>query len=695
MSWPQALPAAAFLLLALLAPGYLVLRALGLARLQSLAGAPAVFAAATGVLTVVYHWGGVPWTTLTATLGVLALVVLCLTGAALARAETRRRHGRRLPAGLTGWRRLRARLSPPAQGPRPWWPLGVVLTATALLSGSAAVAGIGPVDQPMQASDGVWHLNAVAYVRELADAYPVGALAPMYWGEVHYYPTGWHALAASIPAPVQVAAHLTLLVGLALVWPLGCASLLSALFSARSRRVRDGLPLLAGTFASVVATGPFVLMSTLWPYAWAVCLLPGTVALVMVARPRRGARRAAASRAGGWTAAGTGCLGLVTVHGTSVFNLAVIGLPAVLLVGLGVVRRRWRRDGRQRTVILALLAVAVLALVVGVIGFGDQLSMLASYTRPRSDLRVVWRQIVHDSAMVSVIRDGAWGGTSLSLVAVLGAVVAVARRRHRWAVLTAAGSILLILASANGRWSVLASPWYVQRARIQPLLEIAVLVLAATALEGLMDLVNRYQDPDSCVRWPWRPRRDGAPAGRLVRALAAVLVMASVAGMGSAAVARSAFHHYVVGFSYQPLTSRWPVMLSRLEVYFIRSSAERLPEDAVILGQPTNGSAYYWSMTGHDVVYPTLRRYDEPDRLYVAEHTSEILTDPGVCAALGRLGAHYYYTDDDPSEGGSRGGGETPRWRNQLDELPREALTPLASDGAHTLWLISGCGWTS
>ena len=99
MSWPQALPAAAFLLLALLAPGYLVLRALGLARLQSLAGAPAVFAAATGVLTVVYHWGGVPWTTLTATLGVLALVVLCLTGAALARAETRRRHGRRADAG--------------------------------------------------------------------------------------------------------------------------------------------------------------------------------------------------------------------------------------------------------------------------------------------------------------------------------------------------------------------------------------------------------------------------------------------------------------------------------------------------------------------------------------------------------------------------------------------------------------------
>ena len=72
----------------------------------------------------------------------------------------------------------------------------MVLTATALLSGSAAVAGIGPVDQPMQASDGVWHLNAVAYVRELADAYPVGALAPMYWGEVHYYPTGWHALAS-------------------------------------------------------------------------------------------------------------------------------------------------------------------------------------------------------------------------------------------------------------------------------------------------------------------------------------------------------------------------------------------------------------------------------------------------------------------------------------------------------------------
>ncbi|SDM36650.1 DUF6541 family protein [Actinomyces ruminicola] len=686
MTWLQALPAAAFLLGILLVPGYLVGRAFGLARLQAVGGAPTMSAAALGTLTVLYHWAGVPWRTVTAVIGTLVLLLLCLVGAAGARAWTRRRHGRP-PASGSGWDRLCAWLRPPAVGPGPWWPIGVALALAAALSGRAVITGIGAVDEPMQASDGVWHLNAVAYIRSLADAYPIGSLAPMYWGEVHYYPTGWHALAAIVPAPVTVSANLTVLVGLALVWPLGCASLLSALFSTPSRRVRDALPLLTGIVASTVATGPFVLMATLWPYGWAVCLLPGAVSLVMVARPRHGARRATASPAGGWLAAVVACLGLVAVHGTSVFNLAVIGVPALLVVGLAAVERRWRTGNRQRAVILGLVGMALVAVLIGVIGFWDQLRMLFTYHRPSASVVAVLREALHDSAMIWAFRDGGWGGATLTVVAAAGVIVSVIRRRHRWAILTAAVAAVLMIASVStdGPLRLLASAWYLQRARIVPLFEIAVVVLAATALETLVDVARAR----AAVLTPSPPRR----WGRVMRMAAVLLVAASVTALAGAAVARSGFHHYVIAFSYQPLATRWPMMLSDEEADFIRSSARLLPADAVVLGQPTNGSAYYLSLTGTDVVYPTLRRYAEADRRIVARHADQILDDPQVCAALDRLGAHYYYTDDDPTEGGAPGGAETPRWSNRLDELPREALTPLATDGAHTLWLISACGW--
>ena len=685
MTWLQALPAAAFLLLFLLAPGYLVGRAFGLARLQALGGAPAMTAAAIGALTVLYHWRHVGWNTVTVVVGTAVLLAVCLVGAAAARAWTRRRHGH-APVPMTGWGRLRAWLRPPAVGPGPWWPLGAVIALAAAFSAGAVITGIGEADQPMQASDGVWHLNAVAYMRALADAYPIGSLAPMYWGEVHYYPTGWHALAAIVPAPVTVAANLTALVGLAVVWPLGCASLLSALFSAPSRRLVDALPLLAGVLASAIATGPFVLMTTLWPYGWAVCLLPGAVSLVMVARPRHGARRAGASTAGGWLAAITACLGLVAVHGTSVFNLAVIGVPALLVVGLSAAAQHWSAGNRQRVIILAVVAFALLAVVVGIIGFWDQLRMLFTYHRPSASALAVLRESFHDSAMIRAVPNRGWGGASLTVVAAVGVIVSVARRRHRWAILTAVLAVLLMIASVStdSPLRLLASPWYLQRARIVPLLEIAVLVLATTAVEAMVDTARaRWRMPTE----PGRLRRRGA----WVRG-AVVVVAVSVTALGAAAVARTAFHHTVIAFSYQPLASRWPMMLADGEADFIRSSARLLPEDAVVLGQPTNGSAYYLSLTGTDVVYPTLRRYTDTDRRFVASHADQILVDPGVCAALDRLGVRYYYTDDDPTEGGAPGGAETPRWGNRLDELPREALTPVASDGAHTLWLITACG---
>ncbi|WP_341472743.1 DUF6541 family protein [Actinomyces wuliandei] len=640
-------------------PGYLLLRGLRVLRLQALAAAPSVASAGMGALVVLYHLLSLPWNTLTASLGLLVLLVAVLAVTRLAR--------RRWPG---------AEEDPP---PRTWWPLVAALVLACLLSAQAVLRGLGGIDTPMQASDGVWHLNAATYVRSQANAYPVGSLDPMYWGETHYYPTGWHALVAVVPASVPVAANVVALLGACVIWPLGCASLLSAVLPVASRRVRDGLPLLAGTVASSIATGPFSMLTTLWPYAWAVCLLPGAVPLILVCRPQRGPapRRTTTWLPGTVAGALLAALGLVFVHGTSVFNLAVIGVPALLLVLLHEVRRCWRAGGRLRAGMLVLAGGLVLAVVVGAVLFADQLIMLARFTRPGAMVTTMLIEAWRDSPMLANISDRSFGATVLTLLACVGLLVSLVTRRHRWAALCLP-LVLVLLAASVLTWtplSLLASPWYLQRARILPLLEISTLVLAATTIDWLTGLARS---------------RSGAP-----RAVAGVLALICSVALVVNAVGRAGMHERVVAVAYQPQHLTWTAMLSPGEADFIREAAGQLPSDAVVLGQPTNGSAYFWSLTQTPVVFPTLRFYSEEDRRYVAARAAYVQVDPEVCQALDRLGAHYYYYDADPTEGDPPGGGKAPQWHNQLNLIPDEALTPVASDGVHTLYVISACGWSS
>lgn len=645
------------LLVILYLPGYLVLRRLAVLRMQALAAAPAVGSAMIGTLVVVYHVTGLPWNLLTAALGAVVLV-----GAAV------------------GAVRLMHRFRPPrfSQTRTPiWWPVIIAVGLAFLISAQAMLRGFDGLDTPMQASDGVWHLNAAAYVRQDQNAYPVGSLAPMYWGQVHYYPTGWHALVAILPADVPTAANLVALFGACLVWCLGCASLLSACVPPTSRRIRDALPLLSGIIASAIATAPFVLLTTLWPYGWSVCLLPGVIALLLVARPQRGYRRGSVWPLGGIVAVVLAAMGAAFVHGASVFNLAVLGVPAMLLVLLHEVRRRWRQGGRSRSALIGVAVVVCLGLLAGGSVFADQLVMLARFTRPGAMLGNTMLEAWRDSPMISAIPDRGMGASGLSALSVLGALVALATHRHRWAALCAPLALVILAASVmtHTPLSILASPWYMQKARILPLLEIPVLVLAATAVE-------------------WLCAQARSRTGRL-RLVAAALSVAAPILLVVNTLGREGIHERVTAVAYQPARSAWTVMLAPGEADFIRRSAELIPEDAMVLGQPTNGSAYYWSLTGRQVVYPSLRPYAEPDRRYVSGHAAMMRVDPQVCQALDRLGAHYYYTDADRSEAQAPAGGKTPQWPNQLNFVPESHLTPVATDGTHTLWLISGCGWTS
>lgn len=488
--------------------------------------------------------------------------------------------------------------------------VALVLLAILTVPGYVLLRGLGAL-----------RLQAAAGAPAIA-ALELGALAVVYH---------WVGLPWSRP---QV------LAGLAVVWPLGCSSLLAALFPVGRRTVEDGLPVLVGTVTATVATAPFVMMTTLWPYGWSVCLLPGVLSLIVAARPvpERHQRRGSESRWGGILAAAL-ATGVVYVHGTAAFNLAVLGVPVVLVATLHLLRDRWRGHLRSRMAVLAATAGLVAVLLLTAYGFWDQLAMLFSYSRSRAVVSTVFVEALRDDVMIFRFPDP---GTGASLLTVM--------------------ALLVFSVWTGSLFHSLASPWYVQKSRILPLLEIPVLVLAMGSLSVALD-------------WHKTVRQAGGPGSGMRRAAAAVAIVAVAVPVGTAG-ARALLRERVVAYAYQPEVSVWPVMLAPGEREFLEYSAALLPQGAIILSEPTNGSAYYWSLTGTGVVFPSLRRNSEPDRLYVAEHATDIRSDPEVCAALGRLGAHYLYLDADRSEGGVPAGGESARWRNSLKNVPIRRTAP-------------------
>src|SRR5690606_522571 len=83
--------------------------------------------------------------------------------------------------------------------------------------------------------------------------------------------------------------------------------------------------------------------------------------------------------------------------------------------------------------------------------------------------------------------------------------------------------------------------------------------------------------------------------------------------------------------------SHWPIAWGTMidsedELAMIDRADETLPDDAVVLGEPINGSPYLLSRSGVDVVYPQLTTIpDSPERVLLAQHFSTWYLQPEVC----------------------------------------------------------------
>ena len=682
-------------------PGGCVARAAGLRSWSALAVAPGITTLLVAVLATALPWAGLHWTS--AALPVLAATTLLLAGAL--RILTRGARPMGTVTGPSGPRPAHGphsveeperaggtgaddhdgevasaarsgRIAAAPEGLRATWPL-VLAVGLCAIAGLCAYRWGAVSDQwPPQAFDATFHLNAVSAIREGGDASLLGGLQVLYQGSRAYYPSVWHAMVALLPGGAPVATNGALLGMGSLVWPTSLAGMLLAVrgmmpVEERLRVWAVALSVLMG--GTAVSYTVLVTALAVWPYALSLTTIPG---LLLLAHRLRLVEADAAC--GMRPLAAVSLLlvlvaaGAVGAHGTGAFNLAALGLAWLpwlwALLGRRIPRVRWM----GAALMLPLLAAAMWLLrgpLASVLGYyrpdGGWSGMAATAGQVLADLPMygrVWNP-------VSVL------GACAGALALIGLWRSVRLPRFRvWLGMWGTTLALTVIVGGPAWWGrQLGAPWYLQKARLEPLVLIPSLVLICLAWSWLLE---RGRDP-----------RTAGSRRRLVAAGMAVLLLV---------VGRLPLSRDLVASVHDPDQIRYGTLVARDEFGFFHRAAEKLPPDAVVLGAPSRGASLLWAVEGVHVVYPVR---SEPIPASPQDRLVQVWPDPTdqdqsltrACPILRELGAQYLYTDSSWDAGGSHYGQPPLRWDGALITGPQKGLEPVHQEGDYALWRITAC----
>lgn len=682
LDWWRAVPAAATALILLLGPGLAIARSWGLRRWTAAGAAIPLGAAVVGLAEILAAGIGARWVPRGWAVIAALTCALALPGPLLrARRRARAPGGPDRPApprpgggadatGAAGASRLVT---------------GAVVVAVCAL-GAALVIAMGSPTAPPQAFDAVFHLAAVGAVREGGSASSLGGLAALYQGAPVYYPSVWHGMVALLPGGAVEASNAMILVVGAVAWPLGVAGLLTealrdgprepgpdaapAADPAGARRARGRAVALVTALAAATAGAPTVLLTALavWPYALSVVALPGALALAVRVRRAVARRRGRAEAA---APAVLAVLGVTLAHGTGLFNVAVLLLPVVV----GGAAKLLRRGGRTRLAALVCLAAAALVAAAGAWAMRGPLTGLFGYERPGGSAAGTFFQALIDLPQYGPLAShGLPVGVVLLALAVLGLRGARDERVRPWADAALVALVLVVLVGGP-QWPgrQVGSPWYLQKSRIEPLLLIPMLVLAAPGAAALLS-------PGGAVR-PGRLRRPAA--------VLAPLVLVAVAGRIPLQIelARSVYDAERIAFG---------TLTTPEELAFYASVGDALPAGAVVVGSPSRGATYLGPVADVELVYPTrVRPREGSAELALARAAPDPRPGSEACALLDKLGAEYYVSvERDPV--GLRYGNAPLRWDDRLAAWPTTGMELVdradTGRGVVALWRITACG---
>lgn len=534
--------------------------------------------------------------------------------------------------------------------------VGVVVGLAMAMS---AARGMGGIDTLNGSYDAYFHIAAIEYIRADRDGFLLTALQGIYHAPT-VYPAGWDVITALLPWDTVTSANAMVLAMVAAL-P-GSLGAMMALVLGRQgppgeRRV---LPALAAACAPLSLSVPVIaLVLGLWPFVLGALCLPVALGAVwaLVRDLRSGVRLPGVLWPYPVIVAGT-----VLAHPSTFFSLAVAVLAGVIAQGaLDLVRPVTRRRGA------VILAGVVLALGAYAAGSRVLLASMDLTTAAPWPWLAFLVSVVLDRPRIAALGIEVWAVAGLWVLALLGAVAAVRARGRLGASAIVLLGLALVLSVLTNLTSPLArtwvNPWYGARERIAPLLVCALVVLAMLGVQAL-----------------WR-RGD---AGRSGRVAVAVVVLAATSVAAIVVPGRLPF---VGSLAYTAYGVQLAPYVTPAEREFIERSAARLPADAVVIGNPRDGTALYWSIGGVETVFPTLSEPQTLDSRRVARYAYKAGYDPRVCASLRAVGPTHLYVDRSARSGAAIAPDAAVLYEG-LALIPADRLVLVDEDGPYALYRI-------
>ncbi|WP_047523028.1 DUF6541 family protein [Microbacterium sp. ZOR0019] len=638
LHWLAETPALLVATAVVFVPGILGLYTIGLRGLALLAAAPVFGVAATAVLALVFGAVGVPWSPLSWTIGVLVLV-----GASWGVGRFLGAESHRTKAECPAW------FLPAAIGG------GILIGMSRLIAYIVDPAGIS------QTNDAVFHMNAVRFIVETADASSLHVSEVV--GGSGFYPAAWHALVSLIVGftgtSIPIAANmLTVVIG-ALIWPLGIAWLSQTITSSRA------VAAYAAVLSSALQTFPLLMFQwgVLFPNALSTALVPAAVAWVILL-----AQWPSSDRVRGFIRA--------TLVVAVVVAALALSQPAALLVWVAIcvvwATSQLLSVVSREGLALRIGLVVVLWATLGTVWFVLAKGTSGSHWPPfRGKLEAFVDVLLNGQVLIPF----AW---TISVLALLGVVVVVRDTSSRWLVGIWAGvSALYVLVASVGHplvRDVLLAPWYADPYRLAALAPIAVVPLAAIGA-------------DASTRWITgriRPRIADvriAPIG-VAAAVVLMLILVLVRPVAMPAFLDGTYDRE----SRYVLTS--DTFLDSDERELLESLPTRVDPGSRVIGNPSTGTGFGYMLSGVDV-YP--RTWSQPTSaawVVLSERLRDAGGDPEVCDALATLGDARYVLDFGLGEVGP-GRYELP---GMTDFEGQDGFEIVAAEGDASLWRITACG---
>ncbi len=630
-------------------PGLLIGLILRLRGLVLWAAAPGISVGLLSLLAILYPLLGIRWGHLSVAVGVVIIGAL-LYGLSLLVGRGRR-------VSLPARRDRRANLL-----------LAAGLIVGGGLNAARLMTYVGLPTALSQTNDAVFHLNALRWIAETGTASSLDVSGLI--GGTSFYPAAWHAVASLVAvdvAQIPVAANMVSLVIAAVMWPLAIA-----LFAHVASRGDRMITALAAALSAGLLAFPQLMFEwgVLYPYALSLAVVPAAAALTinllrtwMGAAPGEKIRRAI----------GIGVGAVLAVAGTTLAQPSSVLVWGVLVMLwlTAVVLHRYRTGDRlfRRRALVVLVAGWAAVVIVWL-----ALAYLAG--------SVLWRSYRGvPGALVDVVLNShsllpaAWGMSALLIV---GIVVAVREPRLRWLVVAWAGISLLYVVSVATDLPVikrvLTGPWYGDSFRLASIVPVLVVPLASIGLAALIRAIARR----------WSTVR---ALGRMPLAALAMLVTAAV-GIIGVVVAPVILLRVAADTDEQ---SRYAMdqdsYLSSDEYALLRELPELIPEDAVIIANPSTGAAFAYVLGNRDIIPRTWSPPQSQAWDTLASAMRDADDDPAVCEALAAYGAPEYVLDF--GIGGTGPGEYLMPGMTGFEGQP--GFSEVAREGDASLWRITAC----